>query len=551
MVGRPQPGDGAEPPDRRRDRRPQPAHRPPRDPRRAAEPHPGAGLRRLSLVVFLIAVWQLPSLTHVLWPIPVVGFVIYPYLKRFTWTCHFFLGAVDGLAAARRLDRGHQPPGARPVPARRRRRALDRRVRHHLRHHGSRHRPRPGPQLGAAALRHRRARSPSPGPRHLISVVLLVWLGLSLGLGPLYYLGVAVIAGLLTYENSIVSEDDLSRVDMAFLTMNGVIAMVFLVGVAARCPRLNRRSAAPAWCGCSASGARSHGLDLEVAAGETVVVTGPNGAGKTTLLRVLATVLRPSAGDGVGSRATRSRRRRCRPGRRSATSATSRSSTPGLTARENLELYAALFGVTPSGSAPQLELVGLGRARRPTSPPSSRAACSARLGDRAGHAARPRPAAARRADRRPRRRRPRRAARAARAPPRPHRADRDSRARAVCRPSRAAGSGSRAAGGGVNRRALLARWCARISCSSCAAARWCSRWCVFVLAAFVLFRFGLGGQSLAGGTRAAVGVLWIATVFTAMLGLTRIVCRRARGAGVGRPARRPGRPRDASGRPAR
>jgi heme exporter protein B len=44
---------------------------------------------------------------------------------------------------------------------------------------------------------------------------------------------------------------------------------------------------------------------------------------------------------------------------------------------------------------------------------------------------------------------------------------------------------------------------------------------VFVLAAFVLFRFGLGGQSLAGGTRAAVGVLWIAMVFTAMLGLGR------------------------------
>jgi heme exporter protein B len=44
---------------------------------------------------------------------------------------------------------------------------------------------------------------------------------------------------------------------------------------------------------------------------------------------------------------------------------------------------------------------------------------------------------------------------------------------------------------------------------------------VFVLAAFVLFRFGLGGETLAGGTRAAVGVLWIATVFTAMLGLLR------------------------------
>ncbi len=38
---------------------------------------------------------------------------------------------------------------------------------------------------------------------------------------------------LLAYENSIVSEDDLSRVDMAFLGMNGVIAIVFLAGVLA------------------------------------------------------------------------------------------------------------------------------------------------------------------------------------------------------------------------------------------------------------------------------------------------------------------------------
>jgi 4-hydroxybenzoate polyprenyltransferase len=68
---------------------------------------------------------------------------------------------------------------------------------------------------------------------HLLSVVLLIWLGLSLGLGPLYYLGVAVVAALLAYENSIVSADDLSRVDMAFLTMNGVIAIVFLAGVLA------------------------------------------------------------------------------------------------------------------------------------------------------------------------------------------------------------------------------------------------------------------------------------------------------------------------------
>jgi heme exporter protein B len=44
---------------------------------------------------------------------------------------------------------------------------------------------------------------------------------------------------------------------------------------------------------------------------------------------------------------------------------------------------------------------------------------------------------------------------------------------------------------------------------------------VFVVAAFVLFRFGLGGTSLRGGAQAAVGLLWLATVFTAMVGLLR------------------------------
>jgi len=39
------------------------------------------------------------------------------------------------------------------------------------------------------------------------------------------------------------------------------------------------------------------GVDLELAAGETLVVLGPNGAGKTTLLRILATLLRPSGGE--------------------------------------------------------------------------------------------------------------------------------------------------------------------------------------------------------------------------------------------------------------
>jgi heme exporter protein A len=39
------------------------------------------------------------------------------------------------------------------------------------------------------------------------------------------------------------------------------------------------------------------GIDLSLATGESLVVLGPNGAGKTTLLRILATLLRPSAGE--------------------------------------------------------------------------------------------------------------------------------------------------------------------------------------------------------------------------------------------------------------
>ena len=76
-------------------------------------------------------------------------------------------------------------------------------------------------------------RCASPGPRTSARWCCSCGSGSRCGLGPLYYLGVAVVAGLLAYENSIVSADDLSRVDMAFLTMNGVIALVFLAGVLA------------------------------------------------------------------------------------------------------------------------------------------------------------------------------------------------------------------------------------------------------------------------------------------------------------------------------
>jgi len=68
---------------------------------------------------------------------------------------------------------------------------------------------------------------------HLLMLGLLVALLIAFGLGKLAMAGVAVVALLLAYEHSLVSSGDLSKLNAAFFTMNGVIAVVFFVFVAA------------------------------------------------------------------------------------------------------------------------------------------------------------------------------------------------------------------------------------------------------------------------------------------------------------------------------
>jgi len=185
-----------------------------------------------SLALFLVAVWELAPKTHYLWPIPVVGFVVYPYLKRFTWLCHLWLGAVDGLA----------PVGAWVA------------ITNHL--------PWQAWVLGAAVASwvagfdcfyalfdvdvdrtqglHSIAtrfgvRGAFAGARiaHVATVGFLVGAGLGLPVGALYWVGVAVVAVLLVYEHALVRPDDLRRLDAAFFTMNGVISVAFAVFVIA------------------------------------------------------------------------------------------------------------------------------------------------------------------------------------------------------------------------------------------------------------------------------------------------------------------------------
>ena len=68
---------------------------------------------------------------------------------------------------------------------------------------------------------------------HLAMLSLLLWFGLLFQFRTIGWIGIGAVALLLAYEHSIISPKDLRRLNAAFFTMNGVIAMVFLAFVAA------------------------------------------------------------------------------------------------------------------------------------------------------------------------------------------------------------------------------------------------------------------------------------------------------------------------------
>lgn len=68
---------------------------------------------------------------------------------------------------------------------------------------------------------------------HLTAAALLAWFAVLFHFGIAGELGVAAVALLLLYEHLLVSPRDLRKLNAAFFTMNGVIAMVFFVFVAA------------------------------------------------------------------------------------------------------------------------------------------------------------------------------------------------------------------------------------------------------------------------------------------------------------------------------
>lgn len=209
-----------------------------RNPRTASRAIPKGliGLREawiftaVAVALLVLATFFLAPVTRYLWPLVVLGFVVYPYTKRFTWLCHGALGIANGLApgaawVAVTNDVSWTPAliwaaaafwvgGFDILYA-----LLDRDFDLENRVNSIPARFGVGPALTVSRV------------WHALSVLFLVLFGLAAGLGVVYYLGVVVVAWLLFYEQSLVKRDDLSKLDMAFFTMNGVISLVFFAFV--------------------------------------------------------------------------------------------------------------------------------------------------------------------------------------------------------------------------------------------------------------------------------------------------------------------------------
>jgi 4-hydroxybenzoate polyprenyltransferase len=186
----------------------------------------------VSSAVFVLAAWELNRLAFALSPVALAVLLFYSYTKRWTRWSHLVLGFALGIAPAGAwiAVRGDLDPRILLLTA-----AVtfwvggfdvlyacqdldfdERSGLHSLpRYCGI------GKSLWIARI------------FHLIMLGLLGALVWSFGMGSIAIVGVAVVFLLLAYEHSLVSKGDLSKLNAAFFTMNGIIAVVFLVFMAA------------------------------------------------------------------------------------------------------------------------------------------------------------------------------------------------------------------------------------------------------------------------------------------------------------------------------
>jgi 4-hydroxybenzoate polyprenyltransferase len=207
-----------------------------RNPRTANREIPRGAIKRpeawvfilASLLLLAVSAYMLNPLCFKLLPLAVFVLVLYPYCKRFTWACHLVLGIADSFAP---LGGWIAVTGQFDIPALLLAGAVavwiaafdiiyacqdvefDNK-------HGLYSIP---VRFGiAGGLRLSRA-------MHMLTIVLFALVPLYVDLGVVYWIGVAAVAGLLWYEHRIISPHDMSRIDLAFFTVNSYVASVAFV----------------------------------------------------------------------------------------------------------------------------------------------------------------------------------------------------------------------------------------------------------------------------------------------------------------------------------
>ena len=189
------------------------------------------GFVMVSSAVFLLSAAMLNRLTLLLAPAALFVVLVYSYMKRLTRWSHLVLGLALGIApaAAWIAVRGNLDPRILVL-------------------------------TGAVLLwvggfdilyacqdfEHDRASGLNSIPQafgiekafliarfmHIAMVCLLIWLLHLFHLGAIAAAGVALVAALLLYEHALVTPKDLRRMNAAFFTLNGIISIVFFVGIA-------------------------------------------------------------------------------------------------------------------------------------------------------------------------------------------------------------------------------------------------------------------------------------------------------------------------------
>jgi len=190
----------------------------------------------VSTAILGLAAFELSPLAFGLFPGAVVALIGYPFTKRFTLLSHFILGATDALAPLGAWAAIHNSlalPEAWPawllfaivtlwiggfdlIYACQ---DIDVDRREGLFAIPARFGPSMALRLSALC--------------HALTTILLVLLGFAAGLAWPYAVGVGIAAALLAYEHAIVRPDDLSRLNLAFFNVNGILSLTLFAATLA------------------------------------------------------------------------------------------------------------------------------------------------------------------------------------------------------------------------------------------------------------------------------------------------------------------------------